>query len=138
MAGFSDKESAGEALPPPDQLFVDELTVARWLASASRLEQLWENQATASEIQHVVCQPAVEFHGRLGDWTDEIKRSRERGDTALLVTGTPGRAERVVELLADYDLVALSIDQADETHGVSLLVATGQLTRGFRLPDAGV
>ncbi|MEE2792466.1 MAG: transcription-repair coupling factor [Acidobacteriota bacterium] len=138
VAGFSDKESAGEALPPPDQLFVDELTVARWLASASRLEQLWENQATASEIQHVVCQPVVEFHGRLGDWTDEIKRSRERGDTALLVTGTPGRAERVVELLADYDLVALSIDQADETHGVSLLVATGQLTRGFRLPDAGV
>ena len=31
-----------------------------------------------------------------------------------------------------------SIDAADETHGAALLVATGQLTRGFRLPDAGL
>ncbi len=136
--GFVDAEERGEAVLSPEQLFVDWPTLDAWLDAATRLEQLWEDQDTADTVRHVACQPVVEFHGRLGDWAAEITRTRDRGETALLVAGTPGRAERVIELLADYDLRALSIDEADETMGVALLVATGQLTRGFRLPDAGL
>ena len=138
MAGFVDKESMGETLPSPVQLYVAESTLVTWLASARRLEQLCEDQTTPSETQHVVCQPVVQFHGRLADWTDEIKRARKHGDTIILVTATSGRAERVIELLAEYNLVALSIDQADEIQGGCLLVAIGQLTHGFRLPEAGL
>ena len=138
VSGFSDAEARGEAALPPEELLVDWPTLDAWLRSAVRLEQLWEDQDSAHRARHVPCQPVVEFHGRLADWAAEITRTRERGETALLVAGTPGRAERVIELLAEYDLTALLMDGADATHGAALLVATGQLTRGFRLPGAGL
>ena len=134
---FAEAEAQGDPALPPEELLVEWPVLDAWLASLPRLEQLWEDQDT-SAARHVACQPVVEMHGRIGDWAAEIGRCRERGDTTLLVAGTPGRAERVIELLADYDLTALSIDHAEETGGAALLVATGQLTRGFRLPDAGL
>ena len=137
-SSFADAETQGDPVLPPEQLLVEWPVLDDWLASVPRLEQLWEDEDEASGASHVACQPVVEMHGRIGEWAAEVARCRERGDTALLVAGTPGRAERVIELLADYDLTARSIDHADETHGAALLVATGQLTRGFRLPDAGL
>ena len=138
VAGFADAEARGESALPPGELLVDGQTLKTWLDTAARLEQLWEDRGAATRVRHVACQPVVEFHGRLGDWTEEIVRSRGRGETVLLVTGTLSRAERVIELLADYDLRAQLIDRPNEGHDAALLVATGQLTRGFRLPDAGV
>ena len=137
-SGFVNAQAQGDPALPPEELLVEWPVLDAWLESLPRLEQLWEDQDTASGARHVACQPVVEMHGRIGDWAAEIARCRERGDTTLLVAGTPGRAERVIELLADYDLTALSIDHAEETGGAALLVATGQLTRGFRLPDAGL
>ena len=137
-AGFAAAQERGDPALPLDQLFVEWPTLDACLGSAARLEQLWEDQDSAPGVRHVPCQPVVEFHGRLADWVAEITRTRERGETALLVAGTPGRAERVIDLLGEYDLTAQSIDAAGETYGAALLVATGQLTRGFRLPDAGL
>ncbi len=137
-AGFVAAEERGDPVLPLDQLLVDWPTLEAYMGSAARLEQLWEDQDSALMVRHVPCQPVVEFHGRLADWVTEITRTRERDETALLVAGTPGRAERVIELLGEYGLTAQSIDGADETQGAALLVATGQLTRGFRLPDAGL
>ena len=134
-AGFAAAEERGDSVLAPDQLLVESPILDACLASAARLEQLWEDQDTALAVRHVPCQPVIEFHGRLADWAAEITRTRERGETALLVAGTPGRAERVVELLGEYDLTAQSIDGAGETHGAALLVVTGQLTRG--VPAAG-
>ena len=136
--GFAAAEERGDSVLPPAQLLVKWATLDAWLGSATRLEQLWEDQDSAHTARHVPCQPVVEFHGRLSDWVAEVTRTRDRGETALLVVGTPGRAERVIELLAEYDLTVQSIDGADETHRAALLVATGQLTRGFRLLDAGL
>ena len=136
--GFAAAEARGDRVPPPDRLLVEWPAIDTFLGSADRLEQLWEDHRTADGVRHVPCQPVVEFHGRLVDWVAEIRRTRERGETALLVTGTPGRAERVIELLTEYDLTAQSIDGANETYGAALLVVTGHLTRGFRLPEAGL
>ena len=136
--GFAAAKERGDSVLSPAQLFVEWPTLDVWLGSATRLEQLWEDRDNAHTARHVSCQPVVEFHGRLSDWVAEITRTEKRGETALLVVGTPGRAERVIELLAEYDVTAQRIDGADETHHAALLVATGQLTRGFRLPDAGL
>ena len=137
-AGFAAAQERGDPVLPPEQLLVEWPALDAFLGSAMRLEQLWEDQDIAHTARHVPCQPVVEFHGRLSDWAAEITRTRERSETALLVVGTQGRAERVIELLAEYDLTAQSIDGTGETHGAALLVATGQLTRGFRLSDAGL
>ena len=137
-AGFADAVARGDHVLPPARLLAEWPAVDGWLQSAARLEQLWEDQNTAPAVRHVSSQPVMEFHGRVADWAAEIIGARERGETALLVAGTPGRAERVIELLAEYEITALAVDQADDIHGAALLVATGQLTRGFRLPDAGL
>ena len=135
---YLDAEKRGDLALPLEHLFVEVTALEHWLDSAVHLEQLWEDQETAATVRHVSCQPVREFHGRLGDWAAEIAEAQTRGETALLVASTSGRAERVVELLGDHDVVGLQVDHAEEIHGAALLVATGQLTAGFRLPDAGL
>jgi transcription-repair coupling factor (superfamily II helicase) len=87
---------------------------------------------------HIACQPALSFSGRLSEWVSEVKRARDRHDTVVFVAATPGRAERIVEVLADYELRAVQIDRAEDAYAASVYVTTGLLSRGFRLPSAGL
>ena len=72
------------------------------------------------------------------EWVAEIRRGRERGDTIVFLANSPGRAERTIELLADYDIFAAPIERAEDVHTASVLVGVGRLSRGFRLPDAAL
>jgi len=129
-------------LPAPDALFIGWDRVATIVQVATRFEQLSlmdENaeagEATASGARHVACQPAVEFRGRIQDWVAEIRRARERGETVLFLAETPGRAERIVEMAADYSLLAAPLGRTEDAHAAALLVGLGTLSRGFRLPE---
>ena len=95
-----------------------------------------QRQAPSARRQtlHVSSQPSVEFRGRLADWVADLRRAREQGDTVVFAAATLGRAERTVELLAEYDVRAVLVDRADGLHGGPVLVTTGLLSRGFRLP----
>ena len=145
-----DAEGRGLVVPPPEKLFLplDDLTSMLDLGTAlDELDVLGGDAAVATAS--FKCLPAVEVRGRIGDWAEEIKRLRAAGDTVLFVAATPGRAERIVEVLRDYELLAVPVfvdtRQRDglqargEMAGVaSVLVATGTLSRGFRLPDASL
>jgi transcription-repair coupling factor (superfamily II helicase) len=91
----------------------------------------------------------VEYRGRIAEWVAEIGRARERADTVVFVAATAGRADRTVELLADYDVPATPAFAEARAAGAlvvdaavaqvrPVLVTTGPLSRGFRLPDAGL
>jgi transcription-repair coupling factor (superfamily II helicase) len=80
-------------------------------------------------------QPVAEMHGRLSDWVQEIRQQREQGVTTIFVAGTPGRAERTIELLKEHDVYAVLVEGADDARYAAVLVAVGILSRGFRLPD---
>ena len=84
---------------------------------------------------HIASQPALEFGGRLQDWVAEIKRGRERGDTIVFVAHTQGRAERTIELLADYDIFAVPIERAEDAH--TAVGAGRRRPSDARLPPAG-
>ena len=120
-------------VPPPAELYVgwDELTAR--VAPAPRLEELG-----LEEARHVSSQPAMEYHGRVAEWVAEIRQARERNDTVLFVAETPGLAERTVEILRDYDILAIPVEHAEDAHAASVLVVVGSLSRGFRLPGAGL
>jgi transcription-repair coupling factor (superfamily II helicase) len=81
-------------------------------------------------------QPTIEMHGRVADWVNEIRQQRDQGATTIFVAATPGRAERTIELLKEYDLFAVPIERADDARYAAVLVAIGALSSGFRLPDA--
>ena len=132
----------GETALPPEALQVDIGSVRRWLGRATTLEALSIEAAgvahATTTVRHVPCQPTVEFHGRLGNWVSEVRRGRNRGEAQLFVAATTGRVERIVDLLTEEGLTAVSVDGAEDTHAAALFVATGHLSRGFRLPAAAL
>jgi transcription-repair coupling factor (superfamily II helicase) len=120
--------------PTPDELLVDWDIVAARFAQATTLSILGIDEGGLE----VRSQPAMELRGRVADWVAEIRRLRDDGETILFVAGTPGRAERTIELLKEYDVLAIPVERAEDARYAAVLVAVGALSRGFRLPDAGL
>ena len=80
---------------------------------------------------------ALSYSGRLTEWINEVKAARERGDTVLFVAATPGRAERLVELLAGLRAARRAHrPRRGLVRGAACSSTTGVLSRGFRLPAA--
>jgi transcription-repair coupling factor (superfamily II helicase) len=143
---FDEAISRHEKAPEPSELFADQDAVRARLEQATHLSQLGldsaesdsnsvDTQAVSASIR---CQPAVEMHGRVADWVSEIRRLRADGETTLFVAATAGRAERTIELLKEYDVFAVPVEGAEDARYAAVLVAIGRLSRGFRLPDAGL
>jgi transcription-repair coupling factor (superfamily II helicase) len=152
----------GATILNPSQLFADWASLDSRLARATNLSQLGtheqpgtgdqppatddqppatSDQSPATSDQspaHIRCQPAIQLHGRVGDWVAEIRKLREQQEIALFVAVTPGRAERTIELLKEYDLFAVPVERAEDAQYATVLVAIGGLSRGFRLPDAAL
>ena len=140
QSSYADAIERGEVVLEPEalQVSVDETT--RWLDQSSTFESLAidsgvSNPDSAMRSRHVSCQPVAEYRGRLQEWVKDIQQGQQSGDTVVFVAETDGRADRIVELLAEDGLVAVRLGQHEETYEATLLVATGMLTRGFRLPD---
>jgi transcription-repair coupling factor (superfamily II helicase) len=126
-------EAAAPGAPAPDDLLAESHEIQARLAHATDIAELGVDSP-----QHVRCQPTVELHGRLGDWVASLRRLREEGQTTLFVAATAGRAERTIELLKEYDVLAAPVEQAEDAQYAAVLVVLGRLSRGFRLPDAGL
>jgi transcription-repair coupling factor (superfamily II helicase) len=124
------------AAMPVDRAFTAWSEIDRRTTTGARLEELsLEDEAG---VHQVSCQPAMEFRGRVGDWIADIRQARERGDVVLFVADSAGRAERTVEILREYDIAAVPVEDADGAHAATVLVAVGTLSRGFRLGDAAL
>ena len=121
-----------------EALAIDWEGLTPWLAGANRVSQLAVGDDSRDASAHVSTTPTLEYHGRIGDWAAEVRRARDRGDTVLFVADTPGRAERITELLADYEIRAQAIADADDLSRGAVFVTTGHLSRGFHLPAAGL
>jgi len=63
------------------------------------------------------------MHGRVADWVAEIRRLRGESEATLFVAATPGRAERTIELLKEYDLLAVPVERAEDARYAAVLVA---------------
>ena len=160
---FADAAARGHvATAPPAETFIAWQDIEARATAALRLEELAvdddgphgapprSESATAmqpeaatqnmrsSRTRQVRCQPTTEFRGRVNEWVADVRRARERGDTVLFVAESPGRAERTVEILREYDIVGALVEQADDAPAGAVLVGTGALSRGFRLTDAGL
>jgi transcription-repair coupling factor (superfamily II helicase) len=131
------EKAVGGAPPPPETILADADELEAWLRTGTSLEELAVDDE-AGPAHHIPSQPAVEFRGRLADWIEEVRGARERGETVLFVADSPGRAERALELLREYEIVAFPVEHADEAHTAAVFVATGHLSRGFRLPAAAL
>ncbi len=86
-------------------------------------------------------QSAMRYHGRVADLAADVARAHERGKTTIFVVPSLGVAERVVEILGEYDVDAqLSTTQEIPNQGLNAasIVTVGRLSSGFELPSAGL
>jgi transcription-repair coupling factor (superfamily II helicase) len=138
-ASFSEAERRGRPAPPPSSLFVEWSVVADALGRGTRIDTLdvIDNDVKPADRHHIASQTAVRYHGRIPDWVADLRRAREAGETTLFIAASAGRAERTIEVLREYEVIALPIESAEVTRAAAVLVTTGDLTEGFRLPDVG-
>ncbi len=134
-SSYRDASARGHvAADAPTEAFVSWEDVETRLGGAPRLEEL----AVDEDARHISCQPALEFRGRVPDWIADVREARTRGETVLFVADSHGRAERAVEILQEYEIVAVPVERAEDAHAASVLVAVGSLSRGFRLAEAAL
>ncbi len=136
QSSFQEAQGRGHVVAlPPEEAFTDWDALSVRASAAPRLEEL---AVEDRGVHQVSCQPAMEFRSRIADWVADIRRVRERGATVIVVTGSVGRAERTVEILHDYDIVAIPVERSEDAHSAAVLVARGSLSKGFFLEEAGL
>jgi len=81
-------------------------------------------------------QSVMRYHGRLPDLARDIIERRKSGSTTLFVMPSSGLAERVTEILRDYEVNArlTSFEDTSEFGSPDAIVTSGKLSGGFELP----
>ncbi|MBI4481797.1 MAG: transcription-repair coupling factor [Acidobacteria bacterium] len=140
---FVHKDEEGQmVLPPVELLHPPDLLDHTW-SSCTTVEarELGVVEGLGAEGEHVFnSQPVRKFHGRIQEFVSEVRRSLQEGHTCFLLMGNVGKAERVVEILEEYEVPAQMVSRASESPS---LPAEGRayafphdLSTGFCLPGA--
>ena len=81
-------------------------------------------------------QSAMRYHGRIVDLVADVKTASEEDETVLFVMPSLGVAERITEILSEYQVEArLSlITETGDPQATSIVVTVGRVTGGFELP----
>jgi transcription-repair coupling factor (superfamily II helicase) len=94
---------------------------------------------TAPEIEWQA-QSVMRYHGRLADLASEVKRNSAVQTNTMLVMPSLGVAERVREILLEYNLesrlVVPSEDLGGEAVAGEAVITVGRLSGGFAMPAA--
>ena len=84
--------------------------------------------------------PAKRYHGRIPDLAADVRRARaEAGALTLFAMPSAGVAERVGDVLSDYNVsarVALAGEGGADVEDFAAVVTAGRLSGGFELPGA--
>src|SRR6185369_5086490 len=93
---------------------------------------------TAFEVEWQA-QSAMRYHGRVSDLAADVKRAAEENKTVLFVMPSLGVAERISEILAEYQIetrLALTGETSDVTEARAIVITVGRLSGGFELPKS--
>ncbi len=89
-------------------------------------------------------QPTRKYHGNIHDLIVDLKKWREAGERVILLFSNPGRAERMNDILQEYEVSAhLCRSEGaaeDEPHlpAEVVILGVGHLHTGFYLPGAAL
>jgi len=101
---------------------------------------LFPTAQAASEVEWLA-QSVRRYHGRISDLASDIQSAREKqGALTLLVMHSQGMAERVAEILSDYEVearIAFGGEKGSAARA-GALVTVGRSSGGFALPSAGL
>ena len=134
-ASHAEATRRGRRVLPPAAITVPWNELAAGLAPATRLDLLAVDVADRP-VRTINCQSVSRHHGRVDQWVGGLRKARDAGETTLFIAESAGRAERTIELLREYDVLALPVDAVEVSRAAVVLVTTGAVTAGVRLVDA--
>ena len=150
-ASFDLSEEFG--LPAPEELLIPRERLEPYARRAGlRLSELALDERRGARPLRVACAPIRAYKGRLHDLAADLKAA-PAGTTTLFLADTPGRIERLAEVLGEYDLHARLLGTSRGAAGggtaplraaaggaasPGLLIAPGRLSQGFALTAMGL
>ena len=91
---------------------------------------------TAFEVEWPA-QSAMRYHGRISDLAEDVKRAAAESRTMLFVMPSLGVAERIAEILSEYQIetrLVLTRETTSAAASYPVVVTIGRLSSGFELP----
>jgi len=139
---FVDRTEAQKPVLAPERLSVAVDDFFAGLESFDRLEleELGVAGPEASRI-YVSSQPTRRYHGNIRELIADIGKFRAAGETLAFVLSNLGRAERLHDILKEYDIPARLCrpgGEEPEAPGGGVLVGTGALHAGCFLPASNL
>ena len=130
-------------LPPPRELFGDPARVLERVHDAGLYlqELVGAEPPQARRTWSVAARRARRYAGRVSELVEDLRASLARGGSTVCVMRAPGSAERLHEILREYDLGAASAGPgagAATAPRAGLFVGVAGLREGFELPDLGL
>ena len=125
------------ALEPQEMFFEWEELQNRAKASRMEFSELLTEPPADRKIFEYSFQTARQYNGQVQEIVQDALRLRESGITSIYVFPTLGKAERLTEILREYD-VPVGFYQnpqehkSEETSSGATLICIGQLTHGFK------
>ena len=144
---FEQTVSSGNLALPPETLFVlpDEFAKPHPQHRRVHIEQLGAEEFGALSRFFIRSQPISKWHGRVKDMAEGIRTSFANGNQVVLLASTLGMAERLRDLLHEYDvpfrlefgeqpLKALKVSEDI----AAPVIGIGRISTGMRLPDVSL
>ena len=139
---YDQTTAAGALALPPEALFVQPEEFAKPHPQHRRvhIEELGAEESENPSRFFVHSQPITKWHGRVKDMAEGVRASFAKGNQVVLLSSTLGMAERMRDLLHEYDIpfrLEFGEQPAKVTDETSApIVGIGRLSSGMRLPDA--
>ena len=142
---YVDRIEAFKPVLAPDRIYMtrDELSDLLERRPRLELEELGIEEEGVPSI-FLASQATRNYHGNIREVIDDLGRFRESRERIILLFPNLGRAERMLDILAEYEIPAhlcredTTSDTARERPGPEVLLGVGQVHSGFALPAAGL
>ncbi len=141
---YLDRVEAHKPVLQPAQIY---LTAEQFHDSVDRFPRVEVDEISIDRPEaHPVflnSQPTRKYHGNIRELITDLRKFRDAGERVVFLFSNLGRAERINDILREYEVPAhlCRIDDqpvAEEHAGADMLLAVGNVHSGFFLPAAGL
>jgi transcription-repair coupling factor (superfamily II helicase) len=132
-------ESEDRILPPPGELLVHPTAVLPRLRGAGLHLSELAGEPAGDGGPGILTRSARAYSGQIKNLAGDLRRARAEGRRVVCVMRTAGSAERLSEILREYEIETALATRRDDGLGTDgpggLFVLTGGLRGGFEFPD---
>jgi transcription-repair coupling factor (superfamily II helicase) len=129
---FEESNRAGEPALPPETFFLHPDKLREALSGMGTVISLERISTSSKPSVALDLRPNLSYRGRFQEFLKDLEEGREEGMVQVLVMRSKGMRDRILEILAEYDLgwgVPCESFQESLSHGLSATV--GNVESGF-------